>query len=379
MRSAVARFIECLSLCRLFLTVKQQVKLLDSVDACLKHPKEEIQEGAAAALGALTRSYFPVGLNGPSDRLQKRVVDKYIDILRTEDNPAATRGYALALGRLPKKLLAPSPQVLDRVLDALANAATINSKVGDEGDAETRRNSIASIVGVCNEVGLIPASVGSYTVPLRKENITVAFDSLLASTEDYNTDRRGDVGSWCRIAAMNGLVDLTLLAVSGDDALFKDGGKGKRSYFDEQRCILVFGTLLKQLSEKLDNVRMCAGICLETLLRCKDPVIPFIPSRSTLEKALGLKQGDHHVNWANPSVTFPMVMRSASIHEVFEYIIAGIVISVGGLTESVTRSSTSALLEWTRGSNGDAKMLGDCKSLCMRLTTMYDLSCHSFF
>ena len=375
MRSAVARFIECLSLCRLPLTVKQQVKLLDSVDTCLKHPKEEIQEVAAAALGALTRSYFPVGPNGPSDRLQKRVVDKYVDILRTEDNPAASRGFALALGRLPKKLLAPSPQVLDKVLDSLANAAMIDSKVGDEGDAETRRNAIISIVGVCNEVGFSGSFTGSNNVPVRKENIAVAFDSLLSSMEDYNTDRRGDVGSWCRIAAMNGLKDLTLLAITGEDVHVPcEGGVTTTTlYFDEERCIRVIGTLLKQLSEKLDNVRMCAGTCLEKLLRSEEPTIPFIPSRSALEKALGLQEQDH-INWANPSVTFPMVMQSASIDGLFEYIVAGMVISVGGLTESVTKSSTSALLEWTRGPNGDGKRLGDSKSACWVFRISYGSS-----
>jgi len=358
MRSAVARFIECLSLCRLPLTVKQQVKLLDSVDACLKHPKEEIQEVAAAALGALTRSYFPVGPSGPSDRLQKRVVDKYVDILRTEDNPAASRGYALGLGRLPKKLLAPNHQVLDAVINTLANAAKINSKVGDEGDAETRRNSIASIVGVCTEVGLVATSLMPIVVPLSKDNVDVAFESLLASMEDYNTDRRGDVGSWCRIAAMKGLVHLTLLAVSGEDDACEVGVASKRLYFDEQRCTRVIGALLKQLSEKLDNVRLCAGTCLEKVLRSTDPILPHIPSRSELEDALGLEQRDH-INWANPTVTFPMVMRSAYIGDMFEYVIAGMVISVGGLTESVTKSSTSALLEWTRGARGDCKRLGD--------------------
>ena len=358
MRSAVARFIECLSLCRLPLTVKQQVKLLDSVDACLKHPKEEIQEVAAAALGALTRSYFPVGPSGPSDRLQKRVVDKYVDILCTEDNPAASRGYALGLGRLPKKLLAPNHQVLDTVINTLANAAKIDSKVGDEGDAETRRNSIASIVGVCTEVGLVATSLTPNAEPLSKDNVDVAFESLLASMEDYNTDRRGDVGSWCRIAAMKGLVALTLLAASGEDAACEVGVSGKGIYFDEQRCVRVIGALLKQLSEKLDNVRLCAGTCLEKLLRNTDPTIPHIPSRSALEDALGLDQRDH-INWANPTVTFPMVMRSACIGDMFEYVIAGMVISVGGLTESVTKSSTSALLEWTRGARGDSKRLGD--------------------
>ena len=43
-----------------------------------------------------------------------------------EDNPAATRGFALALGGLPApaKLLAPTESVLvDLVLDCLVNAS----------------------------------------------------------------------------------------------------------------------------------------------------------------------------------------------------------------------------------------------------------------
>ena len=356
MRSAVCRFIECLSLARLPLTVKQQVKLLDSLDVCLKHPNEEVQEAAAAALSSLTRSYFPVGPNGPSDRLQKRVVDKYVDIVRTEDNPAAARGYALALGRLPKKLLAPNAHVLDRVLRSLADAAKINSKVGDEGDAETRRNAILSIVGVCEEVGMATVSdnveMRSNVVSLRKVNMTTVFDALLASMEDYNTDRRGDVGSWCRIAAMNGLVSLTLMASAAYDQVNDD----VRQHFDQRLCVMVIGALLKQLSEKLDNVRLCAGSCLETLLRNEAPSLPFVPSRPTLEEALGLASirttERNHVNWSNPAVTFPMVMKAACIDELFEYIISGLVISVGGLTESVTKAATSAMLDWTRASKG---------------------------
>lgn len=39
------------------------------------------------------------------------------------------------------------------------------------------------------------------------------FDVLLRCTEDYATDKRGDVGSWVRQAALRGLRDMTKLAV----------------------------------------------------------------------------------------------------------------------------------------------------------------------
>ena len=49
-----------------------QLRLLDSIDATLKHPLEHIQQSAVAALKAVLRNWFPAGADGPSERLQKR-------------------------------------------------------------------------------------------------------------------------------------------------------------------------------------------------------------------------------------------------------------------------------------------------------------------
>ena len=115
------------------------------MDACLKHPNEDIQEAASKALYSLMRTYFPVRGGGPSDRLQKRVVDNYVNIVNSSINPAETRGFALALGSLPSKLLAPSITVLSSVIDCLINAARHDSRIGKEADAETRRNAVLSL------------------------------------------------------------------------------------------------------------------------------------------------------------------------------------------------------------------------------------------
>ena len=149
MRAAVCRLIECISIAIIPLTVRQQVRLLDSVDTCLPHPNEKIQEHAGSALFALMRSYFPVSSKGPSARLQNRVVDKYTKTARTSLNPAATRGFALALGCLPTKILAPSSDVLNQTLNCLCDISHPLSKVGDEKDAETRKNALVSLLRVC--------------------------------------------------------------------------------------------------------------------------------------------------------------------------------------------------------------------------------------
>ena len=119
----------------------------------MKHLKEDIQKAAARGLAVLMRSYFTVGSSGPSDCLQKRVVDKYIENVLNQDNPAATRGFALALGHLPPKLLAPSTAVLGSIIECLIKTSNSEATVGGQG-AETRRNSIESLVSVCETVGL---------------------------------------------------------------------------------------------------------------------------------------------------------------------------------------------------------------------------------
>jgi hypothetical protein len=166
MRSATSRLIECIATSHVPMTTKQQVGLLDSLDSNLRHPNEEIQKAAAKALYAVTRAYFPVGESGPSDRLHLRIVQKYINAVRTEENPACTRGYSLAIGYLPCKLLAPSNSVLDSVLDCLCYAAHHSTLVGGQADAETRRNAIQSLSRVIETVGIGSTSENNVDYPI---------------------------------------------------------------------------------------------------------------------------------------------------------------------------------------------------------------------
>jgi hypothetical protein len=425
MRSAVSRFIECLSISKIPLTVKKQVELLDSLDVNFKHPNEEIQKRAAATLSALMDTYFPVGSNGPSERLQNRVVNNYIKMVKEEENPAATRGFALALGSLPPKLIACNQQVLTEVIDCLSFASNDKSKVGQQGDAETRRNAIESLVRICETVGIGEGiqfcNHGECpVVGLNQEQCEKVFESLLSCINDYNTDRRGDVGSWCRIAAMKGLVSVTLLAVKSsnipqnendvnesidnkvpsnrddmnrvplfqqrvdtsfendiDDRIkyclqnnepyrnWKQTSALTGIYFDDILCARVLGAILKQLSEKLDSIRQQAGLCLERLLLGKN-IVPFIPCKEMLLEGLDLLQmypnknhddNNPQMNWSKPELTFPLLMRVVNIDKFRQPIIAGIVISVGGLTESVTKHSQKSFLDYLRALQ-KAKMFG---------------------
>jgi tubulin-specific chaperone D len=383
MRSAVSLLIQRISQAKLQLSVKQQLSLLDILDTNLKHPNENIQTAAGSALYYLMRNYFPVGENGPSERLQKRVIQTYIEAVCTEDNPAVTRGFTLALGCLPSKLLSCDITTLDKVLVCLINSSNPSSLVGGQADAETRRNSIQSLIQICEEVGVgSTRKVASPCVALTKSQLVKVFHACFTAMDDYSTDRRGDVGSWTRLAAMTGLEKLCYLAVrssnmpqntaavslshscvtqmpslterfsklepiSSQSVQHEDfNGLELECFFDDVICNRVIGTFLKQLSEKLDLVRNHAGNCIYRLLTSNEPRIPFINSRDLLKEALDIDGGNK--NWANPEETYTLLMKAINIDTFFDYIIDGIVISVGGLTESVTKYSTKALLEYFR-------------------------------
>eukprot|EP00536_Pseudo-nitzschia_multiseries_P008637 jgi/Psemu1/257408/estExt_Genewise1Plus.C_2220030 len=356
MRAAVCRLIECISLSRIPLTVPQQVRLLDSVDACVPHPNEKIQEQAGNALFALTRSYFPVSSKGPSTRLQNRVVDKYAKIVRTSINPAATRGFSSALGCLPAKLLAPSSEILDVTLACLYQISSPNAKVGTEKDAETRKNALVSLTRVCETVGLIPElDGGAGVVGLSNKQLNHMFTAYVRAMGDYNTDQRGDVGSKCRLAAMNGLVSLATLTTT--QKCPEDPG----NFFSHELCTQTIGLLLKQFSEKLNFVRSEAAKCIVTLLADNSSVKSFVTKRQMLIDAITPPRFSgslayQSVNWADASITYPMVMKAAEIDEYFEYVISGLVLSTGGLTKTITENSSLVLIQWAR--NADEIKLG---------------------
>ena len=392
MRTAVCRLIECIALSRILLTVHQQVRLLDSIDACLPHPNEDIQKQACHALSALMLTYFPVGEKGPSERLQKRVVDKFVNIVRTGINPASTRGYSLALGYLPAKLLAPTSNVLDGTLSCLCQISHPNAKVGTEKDAETRRNALLSLSRICESVGLMNSSrrqnIGRVKyvdadIGLSVKQIKQVFTAYIGSMDDYNTDQRGDVGSKCRLAAMNGLVKLAIIT-SGQQQDNSITGEVITDYFSTELCARITGMILKQLAEKLDFVRSEAARCLLLFLNEESPTKIYVAKRQDLIDALAISSGsndglpnnnENYTNWADPLITFPIVMKAADISEYFGYVISGLILSVGGLTKSVTQNSSSVLARWTRcATESELDRLGIGKSANQNYTPLRNIA-----
>lgn len=113
---------------------------------------------------------------------------------------------------------------------------------GGEPDAETRRNAVRSLASLCEEVGVggglrgsLRAAGGGSDVPrsdggegeggewcpvgLGLGDVEGVLAALLAAAEDYSVDKRGDVGSWCRVDALSGMERLLRLAARASGGL----------------------------------------------------------------------------------------------------------------------------------------------------------------
>lgn len=93
-------------------------------------------------------------------------------------------------------------------------------------------------------------------------------DSLLGGLDDYTIDERGDVGSWVRIACIQGLTTVSELFFDIAESISDFEG-----YFPPQKYCSIAAGLLKQGVERLDNVRQTAGICFMRLLNAPLPKV----------------------------------------------------------------------------------------------------------
>ncbi|KAJ3359026.1 hypothetical protein HDU91_005029 [Kappamyces sp. JEL0680] len=87
--------------------------------------------------------------------------------------------------------------------------------------------------------------------------------------------------------------------------------------------------------EKIDRIRETAGYVLHEILADKDI---FIPDRKHIELATGLPSKE--LNWLNSGEAFPVVANCIYIPYLCNLVMTGLMINIGGLTESLVRHAT---------------------------------------
>ncbi|KAL4562818.1 hypothetical protein LXL04_026849 [Taraxacum kok-saghyz] len=335
MRAAVSRFIECISIVNISLTEKIKKNLLDTLNENLRHPNGQIQNAANEAFKHFVPTYF----SKTKDKGTIDITQRYLDQL-TDANVAVRRGSALAIGVLPFDFLATRWKI---VLQKLCKSCEIEDNP-EERDAETRVNSVKGLVSVCETLTAPPEPSGFHQdeyMSLFTTIKTEVMQSLLNALEDYSVDNRGDVGSWVRTAAMNGLEKCTYILCKRDED--KSVGTESSALFDGDVATKLFGGIVKQALEKMDRLREVAAKVLQRILYNDVAFVPNIPYREKLEKLVP-KDGD--LKWGVPSCSFPRFVKLLQFGCYSKYVASGLVISMGGLEDSLKKVALGSLLDY---------------------------------
>ncbi|XP_046352911.2 tubulin-specific chaperone D-like [Haliotis rufescens] len=364
MRKAVCHLIQKLSESKMPYHGEPIIDIWQEIlDDCLFHVEPEIQQASIEAAPAFYTEYCRDAEGKLDTKRRDAVVEKYLKELKSSIE-ISRMGHSLALGGFPQFMLEGK---LMEVLMGLVHASTIKEK--SVHMAEARRDAVKAITSIVKTVGVtLTGSPGSC---ICADNICTVFDALLAAMKDYTLDSRGDVGSWVREASMMGLVGLMSLSVKEDPQLITP-----------DVCERVFCCLIQQACEKIDRTRAVAGSAFIDLL-CHKPPLPHIPHKENLDNIFQMANTDYRkemgnqmklvwgkmltdeenrqfgsfVNWASPFETFPRFVQLLDQPKYRYSVLLGMAVSVGGLTESLVKHSSSSMYNYLRGHNYEGEQM----------------------
>lgn len=177
----------------------------------------------------------------------------------------------------------------------------------EDRDAEARVNAVKGLISVCET--LTQAQEHS-SIHSGEDEISLfhlikdeVMASLFKALNDYSVDNRGDVGSWVREAAMDGLEMCTYILCKRDSMSsttkpqgvesiselpnsFTEERNKTNSLFDANLATDLVSGIIKQAVEKMDKLREAAAKVLQRILYNKTIFVPFIPYREKLEEII---------------------------------------------------------------------------------------------
>eukprot|EP00658_Telonema_sp_P-2_P016942 TRINITY_DN1655_c0_g2_i2.p1 TRINITY_DN1655_c0_g2~~TRINITY_DN1655_c0_g2_i2.p1 ORF type:complete len:427 (+),score=128.06 TRINITY_DN1655_c0_g2_i2:283-1563(+) len=227
---------------------------------------------------------------------------------------------------------------------------TITEADKDKQDAESRRNAVrglSSLITTLSKLSLLTTETLSKAVSIILTN----------SMEDYAVDKRGDVGSFARIAGLQHLPTLLEAGITADligfDEKHKDGNQLVKLYIE---------AALQQCVGKIDKLRSIAGGSLCGFLcggsakyhpveggSTVDPliaqVVKDVLGADTVERLQTLVSAPI-VDWSASQETFPLVVPTFLLDPALgASVMRGVVVSVGGLSAHVTKHAQAAFCD----------------------------------
>ncbi len=324
LRSAVTPFIQNMAESKFPCHNEDVVDLWKMIiDDNLVHKDAVVQERAICAVAAFANEYFNQSeLDGLVGHYQSQLDASELHL----------RGFALALGSLPKSVLCGR---LHQILPVLIEKTAITKRT--EMWAEGRRDVLKAIVSMIKTVGVSTDGTRGES-QICEANVVPIYDCFLKALEDYTHDRRGDIGAWVREAAMSGLSSLTMALAAADPGLVP------------QVCMqVVMPKIAQQSVEKIDRTRSHAALIFASLVT-SPLAIPHIPQKEGVLEAFpdNIRRPGPDFDgfgWAVESETFPIFARLLRFPEYAETVLLGLVTSVGGVTERLVRQSSLSLFK----------------------------------
>ncbi|KAI9208793.1 armadillo-type protein [Polychytrium aggregatum] len=332
-RIALCHLVENLAQARWPHTVPQSTSASDSalsavesqfwsiLDSSLERIEVPVQTAAATAVKHVSEWMACAA----QEEWRTAILDKHlsqISVARGKEH--VRRGYGLAIGQLGIRVVG-EPAAFQRLVSALREALRIQEDKG-LNDIEARNNALKSLTAVLLTVQSKFAAV----VP--PEFFEQVLDIYFLALEDYSVDNRGDVGSWVRQSSVEGLCALVYLL---------KGAGLQEQYLSQHRIKQILGAVIQQSVEKIDRVRDAAGNAL-------------IKLTAVLEEGaeLGRILEGETIYWAYPEEVFPRMVRVLEMPDYRAHFIRGMVVSVGGLTESLVRHSSESLISFLSKCSG---------------------------
>jgi len=365
-------------------------------------PNPAVRRGCALALGGL-----PAHVLGATPETLALVVKTLIDSSKAESDPelrdAETRRNAvISLGKIvatvgiqvgqSTKCCALSPEQVSNIFSALFEGCE-DYEADNRGDVGSwvRAVAIKSILNIASTIRSFPGAMreaersdgnaAKVKTPAGLASILRRFPGADGPTAYVRVD--GDAENNVRKIALPQHSARTLTSSDDDtfvipaeserSALFVENasdlarsaieqqrpiqalGSASNSYQDgylsSQRCCAVINVLLKLLCEKIGILREIAGNALTALLEDADKVsvgMPFIVPHLAFMRQVFLEDSVEHRNWKAETYTFPKIAKVLGLSEYLESSLNGLALSIGDLTESVSRNASDALLIWCK-------------------------------
>ncbi|KAG2129100.1 TBCD protein [Suillus clintonianus] len=297
------------------------------VDQGLRHRSSSVQQAAATAM-ATTSSL--IDCSSDVHRLIK-------DFRHGPQSLQQSLGYTLGVLNYNAH-----PHGFSEVVKCLLESVDPNSS-RRMLSIEARRNCFQALPKIIANV------LPRLTEYLIGESICGVLDALDSGLDDYTMDERGDVGSWVRMACIQGLASIfeDLFRVSGSTP-------GFASYLPAQRYHSVIARILRQGVERLDNVRQIAGHCLLRLFRIPLPSVPHqeewrIKGSELMMKLFLNDTSDAMTSWSVGEWLFPKAVELLRVQEYRQPLLTGLIHSVGARTGSTHRPASSSLVSFAQG------------------------------